>query len=461
MLASTEMSSLTARRTFSYSRGQRLRFVFALLILVAASAYSAVFLLSRVTPALFPGHTLPIPSVLADLPGPVGIVTQSDAQSVFNRRINLVAMGMDRRPYESDLDGRTDSLMVVSIDPVTKQTSVLGIPRDLYVDIHPPQGGRPYQDRINASFGVGANYAKSVPAGAAQLEKDLKLDFGIQIDYWVWLDIPGVEKLVDAIGGIDVVIPPELAVPLWYYTDDDVTNPHVVSFPAGPQHLNGYNAVAFGRYRNDSDLYRMKRQQLVLKTALDEVFANGLLNNPLDLWNAYGSLIKTDIPTGKMPGYALLLEETQGHLNLFSLGDPVNDVPTVTGFTTADSASVLTWNPENVQYWLSQVFPNPAYAGLTVEIEDATGSLIGDSAAAFGRYLKYTKGFPIVELGATLPSQPATTIAVSTADQRSAGEDIAKWLGLSASIVTVQDPGAGSGPDIQVVLGNTFKLPTN
>jgi LCP family protein required for cell wall assembly len=448
------------RKTRSYSRAQRLGFVFALLVLLASSSYSALSLLSRVTPALFPGHTLPIPSVLADLPGPVGIVTQPNSRSVFNRRINIVVMGMDLRPYDSELDGRTDSLMVVSIDPMTKQTSVLSIPRDMNVDIHPPQGGQ-YEDRINASFGVGANSGNSVAAGAAQLEKDLKLDFGIEIDYWVWLDIRGVEKLVDALGGIDVVIPPELSVPSWYYTDDDVTSPHFVAFPPGPQHLDGYNAVAFGRYRNDSDLYRMKRQQLVLKAALEKIFANGLLNNPLDLWNAYGSLLKTDVPTGKMPGYALLLQETQGHLNLFSFGDPVNDVPTVADYTTEEGASVLTWNPDNVQYWLSQAFPNTAYAGLTVEVNDATGSASEDAATAFGRYLKYSKGFPTVELGGALPSQSATAVVVSTTDQRGAGEDIAKWLGLPPSAVVVQDFGAGSGPDIQVVLGDSFKLPTN
>ncbi|HEY5476994.1 MAG TPA: LCP family protein, partial [Tepidiformaceae bacterium] len=386
------------RKTRSSSRRQRIGFVFALLLLSASSAYSTISLLSRVTPALFPGHSLPIPSVITDLPGPMSIVSQPNPQSVFNRRINLVVMGMDLRPGDSELDGRTDSLMVVSIDPVTKQTSVLSIPRDLYVDIHPPQGGQ-YEDRINASFGVGANYGNSVSAGAAQLEKDLQLDFGIEIDYYVWLDIRGVEQLVDALGGIDIVIPPELSVPSWYYTDDDVTSPHFVSFPPGPQHLNGYNAVAFGRYRNDSDLYRMKRQQLVLKTALEKIFANGLLNNPLDLWNAYGALLKTDLPTGKMPGYALLLQETQGHLNLFSFGDPVNDVPTVTGFTTEEGASVLDWNAENVQYWLSQVFPNTAYYGLTVEVNDATGSVTGDAALAFGRYLKYSKGFPTVDVG--------------------------------------------------------------
>ncbi len=447
------------RKTHSSSRRQRIGFVFALLILSASSAYSTISLLSRVTPALFPGHSLPIPSVITDLPGPMSIVSQPNPQSVFNRRINLVVMGMDLRPGDSELDGRTDSLMVVSIDPVTKQTSVLSIPRDLYVDIHPPQGGQ-YEDRINASFGVGANYGNSVSAGAAQLEKDLKLDFGIEIDYYVWLDIRGVEQLVDALGGIDIVIPPELSVPSWYYTDDDVTSPHFVSFPAGPQHLNGYNAVAFGRYRNDSDLYRMKRQQLVLKTALEKIFANGLLNNPLDLWNAYGALLKTDLPTGKMPGYALLLQETQGHLNLFSFGDPVNDVPTVTGFTTEEGASVLGWNAENVQYWLSQVFPNTAYYGLTVEVNDATGSVTGDAALAFGRYLKYSKGFPTVDVGTTQQSLD-TTIIVSSSDQRPVGEDIAKWLGLPPSVVAVQPSGSDPGPDITVNVGTSFKLPAN
>lgn len=75
------MSNPAARKTHSYSRGQRLRFVFALLILVTASTYSAVFLLSRVTPALFPGHTLPVPAVLAKLPGPVAIFARFTSSS--------------------------------------------------------------------------------------------------------------------------------------------------------------------------------------------------------------------------------------------------------------------------------------------------------------------------------------------------------------------------------------------
>ncbi|HEY5475124.1 MAG TPA: LytR C-terminal domain-containing protein, partial [Tepidiformaceae bacterium] len=78
-----------------------------------------------------------------------------------------------------------------------------------------------------------------------------------------------------------------------------------------------------------------------------------------------------------------------------------------------------------------------------------------------GRYLKYSKGFSTVEVGSNLPMQATTTIVVSTNDQRSAGEDIAKWLGLPSSDVVVQPPGLDSRPDIQVLVGGDFKLPTS
>ena len=194
------------------SRGQRCRFVFALVLMFLASSYAAIALLTRVTPALFPGQSLPLAAALADLPGPVTFISYPSATSVFNRRINIVVMGMDTRPGDGPLDGRTDSLAVASIDPVSKSMSYLSIPRDLLVDIHPLQGPA-YQDRINESFGVGTHEGGTVEAGAAQLRRDLKLDFGVDADYWVKLDIRGVERLVDALGGVDVTIPADLAVP--------------------------------------------------------------------------------------------------------------------------------------------------------------------------------------------------------------------------------------------------------
>lgn len=128
------------------------------------------------------------------------------------------------------------------------------------------------------------------------------------------LDFKGVEGLVDAIGGITVDIPPELAVDTWLYSDDN-KNARYVSFPPGVTQLDGYHAVAFGRHREqDSDLVRVKRQQLVVKAALEKSFSAGIIaRNPLELWDAYGDLTETDIPPSQLgPLATALLEKRTG-----------------------------------------------------------------------------------------------------------------------------------------------------
>ncbi|MEP7215471.1 MAG: LCP family protein, partial [Anaerolineaceae bacterium] len=305
---------------------QRLAFVVALLVFGLASLYTGVALLARVYPALFPGKVLfEDIRILAPLDAiPLGIKTP-DESSVFNQRINLLILGVDKRPgliYQPDEGNLTDTIMIATIDPLQKTVSLLSLPRDMEIDITLPNGFK-YADRINTSYGVGAREGKTPDAGFKQIRGDIKINFGIDIDHWLVLDFAGVEKLIDSVGGVDVVIPPDLAVPDWWYSDDDI---HAIylSFPPGPVQLDGYRAVAFGRYREtDSDLKRVKRQQLVTSAALAKVFQLGLLNNPLEIWDAYNSTVKTDIPRSRMPGYALLLKATNGRIKTYSLGDPV------------------------------------------------------------------------------------------------------------------------------------------
>jgi len=444
------------------SGGQRALFVFALVTFGLASFYSAAALLTRVTPALFPGKTLNIPgvqAVLENIPGQLKI-EPPDATSVFNRRINLLIIGVDKRPGARDEDAyNTDTLMVATVDPVTGVASLLSFPRDMLIDIHPPDGGV-YEDRINASYATGfLNGDHTFEAGASQLEKDIRLNFGIEIDHWVWLDFTGVEKLIDSLGGVNVDIPAELSVPDWWYTDDDRSNPHYVSFGTGVQHLDGYNAVAFGRYRNDSDLYRVKRQQLVLQTALGKVFSGGLLNDPLGLWDAYSSIVHTNVPRARMLGYALLLKDTAGRMNTFSLGDEVNGLPTVYGHTTEMGASVLLWNPDNVKYILSQAFTKATYARSSVEIQNGLGDDGAARSQQLGRYLKYSRGLPIVDVGPDAIPQPQTTITLFDTDKRQMAEDIAKWMGIPGSAIREQTKVSDSQADVVIVIGRDFKLP--
>ncbi len=437
---------------------QRALFAFALVTLFLASSYTGIALLSRVTPALFPGRSLKNVGVVAALDKVVAVPNASAAGS-FTNPIHILILGVDISGGNN-----TDVVMVSSTDPVTKKTTLLSFPRDMLIDIN-PKDSRPYEDRINTSYETGLRAGgNSWQAGVAQVERDLKEDFNISIDYAVVLDFKGVEGLVDALGGITVDIPPELSVDTWLYSDDN-KNARYVAFPPGINQLDGYMAVAFGRHREqDSDLVRVKRQQLVVKAALEKSFSAGIIaRNPLELWNAYNGLVKTDIPTTQLAPLADLLRKTNGSMQSYSLGDPVDGVPTMIPYTTAGGAAVLQWNVENVQYWLSRAFPVTRYPDVAVEIENAYGdpALGASRTAALGRFLKYSKGLPTVFYGSDLPVQPKTTVVVSRASHRQAAEDIAGWLGLPRDRVVnqfVPDDDTQT-PDVMVVVGQDFRVP--
>lgn len=450
---------------------QRALFTFALLVFALASFYTSLAMLTRVTPWLFPGKDITdIPGIGSglDITRSVVQIQKPGADDLVNKRINLLIMGTDQRPIpgieklpddQRYLGTHTDTLMVATIDPLSKTISFLGFPRDMVIDIH-PASGRTYEDRINASFGVGLAQGHTVDAAAGQLEKDIKANFGIDVNNYVLLDFKGVEKLVDAIDGVDVDISGDLAVYSWFYSDDDQTGRYV-NFPPGKQHLNGYNAVAFGRNRDPSDTSRILRQQLVLQAAISKAFGLGLLNPTAwpDLWDAYASTLRTDIPKSKMFGYMPLLKDTNGRSSTYSLGEPVNGTPTVWGGMLGD-ASVLFWNPENVQYILNQAFTKAAYGASVVEIQNAYGDGGVTQATGLGRYFVYAKGLPTVNYGPDRPVQPQTTVILYSESKRTVAEDIAKWLNIPPTAIEVEtQEGSSNAPDVVVVIGANYHLP--
>ena len=458
-------------RTRGLTKTQRFLFVLALVTFGLASSYTSVALLARVTPALFPGKSITNLvgniSVLGNLEPLTFGISAPDESSSFNKRINLLIMGVDQRPlgqYEDKLPevdrwgARTDTLMVATIDPIAKTMSFLGFPRDMVIDVHTT--AFTYQDRVNASFVTGLNAGQTADAGAAQLEKDLKLNFGIDINYYVLMDFTGVEKLVDAVGGVDLDVPDDLSIPGWFYSDDDVHGVYV-SFPPGKQHVDGYHAVAFGRNRDPSDMSRVKRQQVVLKAALQKVFNEGLLSPDTwpGLWDAYSSTIKTDIPYGKMAGYSLLMQATNGRASYLSVGDPVDGRPTVWGAQLGE-ASVLDWDPDNVQYWLSQTFTKAAYSQSTVEIQNGYGDGGAARTASLGRYLAYSKGLPTVYYGPDQAPQQETTITLYAEPKRVLAEDIARWLNVPKEQIKIASKGEDTTlPDVVIVVGRNYKIP--
>jgi LCP family protein required for cell wall assembly len=313
-------------------------------VVALAWAYVVSALLVRALPGVLPGQDFAVPGMIqlleasgSERPGP---------EHPFNRPRTILVMGTDLRPGQDPLAVRTDTILVLRLDPATNKASALSIPRDLWVEIHRPDGN--YFERVNTSYAAGALAGRSVAAGAAQLLADLEANFGITAEHFLWVDIAGAADVIDALGGIDVEIPEELTITDWYYTEDDVTNPQTLSFGAGKQHLSGYEAVAFSRYRNDSDLFRIQRQQIVVQAISKRLFSWSILRDPAELISAANDTIETDVPFGRLPGLALLANRAADDMALFSLGDDVDGVPTVYPFVTEGGAEVLDWDAANV-----------------------------------------------------------------------------------------------------------------
>ena len=440
-------------------------FILALATCALATGWTAMAFMARVTPALFPSRTLPgVPTLNVLLPEAIDI-DEPDEGDGFRQRQNLLVIGLDRRP-DQPLLGRylTDTIMVATIEPNANIAAILAFPRDLLIEIDYPSGNV-FPARINESYQWGIAEKGTFAGGAQQLAHDLKMNFGIEIDHWIVLDFKGVEQLVDGLGGLRIDIPPELAVPNWEYSDDDETVVYL-RFDPGFQKLDGYEAVAFGRYRDDGegDLGRIKRQELILRTAFAQIFEDGLLEHAPALWSTYRDTVRTDIPTGLIPGYALMLKDLEGDIATYSLGDPVGGVETVSLHELDvgpewPRQSVLVWNAKNVEYWLRRAFTEGTYANSTVEIWDGSGDSDGARARALARYLDFARGLPSVFLGPTVAEREETTIALYGEGRREMALDIAGWLGMDEDAIELREPNGGSEPDLVIVIGTAFAIP--
>ncbi|MGB3209021.1 MAG: LCP family protein, partial [Crinalium sp.] len=152
----------------------------------------------------------------------------------------------------NSFDGLADTMLLLRFDPERKKISVLSIPRDTQVTID----GHGVQ-KINAANDIGG------PAVAATEVSNL-LE-GVAIDRYIRINVQGVEKLIDALGGVTVYVPNDMK-----YKDD---SQHLyINLKQGKQHLNGDQALQLLRFRHDrnADIGRIQRQQMVMRALMEQ-----------------------------------------------------------------------------------------------------------------------------------------------------------------------------------------------
>lgn len=202
--------------------------------------------------------------------------------------VNILLLGVDQRACE-DTGGawRTDTMILVGVNPDKKSVSVLSFPRDLWV--HIPTVG---ENRLNAAHFFGDAY--HYPGGGPALAKrTIQANFGVPVHYYIRVNFDGFRKIVDALGGIDI----KVEEPLWddrYPTDD--CGYQTIRFDVGEYHMNGEQALQYARSRHyTSDFSRMRRQQQVLLAIYKKATSLEVIPRLPELWAAKGEAIQTDL----------------------------------------------------------------------------------------------------------------------------------------------------------------------
>lgn len=212
----------------------------------------------------------------------------------------------------------TDSMLLLSIKPVSQTAVMISIPRDLVVPIPALPANGTITARINLAYAIGVD-RQSFPnvraswtgaTGGGDLAAATVANVtGQPVDYWVAVDFKAFREVVDAVGGIDLTIPEPLDDP--YFPAGESTAYTHIHFDAGPQHLNGERALEYARSRQTtSDFDRSRRQRLILLAIQHRIDNLGSLPKLVGLVSALRDSVRTNL----RPVELRQLAHTLGHI---------------------------------------------------------------------------------------------------------------------------------------------------
>lgn len=413
-------------------RGRRLRpYVLALALVLGSGGGGMAGVLAATWSSLKPGSVS-----LTDLPRMAMPLTQ---------KMNLLVMGSDI-PYDgrgkklTDGTTRSDTMMLVGVDPGRKKVSVLSIPRDTRVLIPGTSG----YDKINAAYAIG---------GADLAMKTVSAFTGVPIDGYLSLKVDGLEKLVDLIGGVDIYVEDRM-----YYVDETA---HLgINIHKGWHHMNGAQAHQFIRFRHDAlgDIGRVQRQQQFVRACLERFMNPSVFARLPQLAATAQDHVNTNI------AYRDLVRVAN-----FARGLPKTDVRMVMLPGNFSSGRYLAsyWlpNPEAAKTVIADLFPDSSIAasggGLTdltarmgaVKLTVLNGSGESMMASKASRALR-TAGWKVWAIAQNPRVLPTTQIVCQTGMT-----DLAAPLGQALGVSNAETVPASVGDistDFTIIVGRDF-----
>ena len=269
--------------------------------------------------------------------------SKKDSSGLSSDLMNIMIVGVDSR--DDDFTGRSDTMVLCSIDETSKHILMTSLLRDSYVAI-PGHGS----NRLNAAYAIG---------GADLMNETIKKNYGIDVDRTVVVNFIFVKEFVDGINGIDLYLTKdEIKVMNNYIHDMNVETFGLADAPEtdqltetedGTYHLNGKQALAYARdrYSIGSDFDRTGRQRKVIQTCMDKVKTMSLsdLNS---LMEKFLPKIATDLTEGDCANLLLMMF----HISDYSVDSMALPVEGTYEGLTINGMSVIGMDfDQNYEYW--------------------------------------------------------------------------------------------------------------
>lgn len=231
--------------------------------------------------------------------------TSKESARSAGEPLNVLVLGVDERPDGEEQDGvRSDTIMLVRLDPDTGRIKLLSVPRDLVVEVVPGE-----ENRANAAYAFG---------GVSQAVSALENHTDLRIDRHAVVDFDGFEDVVNAMGGVRIDV-------------EAGDMPPNARTKEGLQRLNGRHALLYARYRGSEggDLARIERQQKMVAALRSKALKWNSVKKLPAITEAIGENVETDMSVGEAVtlGRALLREGRDARLTAVQLKGTPDTLP--------------------------------------------------------------------------------------------------------------------------------------
>jgi LCP family protein required for cell wall assembly len=294
--------------------------------------------------------------------------------AIDGRSWNLLLLGSDNDGKYSFPALLTQVMMVVHVDTANKSAYMVSIPRDSWVSI-PQIGG---MHKIDQAFFLGATQHNSFDDGVRIARLTIEQDYGISIDRYGWVGLSGFAKVIDTLGGVDLDVTHPIvddSYPNDIGTGSNAKDPYAYKrlyIPAGPQHLNGTEALEYVRSRHADlvgDIGRTQRQQQILSALKQKLTVSSVLANVSNLMKDLNGQVYTDLSEQELLAFANFGRTlASGSIKHITLGpgsgsQDFGDYASVFDPSINSDQDVIIPNCKNIQPVVSTIFQTGIFSG--------------------------------------------------------------------------------------------------